>query len=143
MKLLLRFSILLLIISCTLNKFRNDELIGEWNTFYIINSDNVDLAKNYSQKSILTKPLSIRRNGFFLIQLIDSANTYLTGNIERIDSTKIKIINSNYSRLNGTYNVFIEKRLRKGSLTSYLELTSDQNLIIAERFEKRINPKWK
>lgn len=98
--------ILILSISgCRTGKRVNENLIGDWNIFYLIfNGEN--LLNNYDNNSFMTGYFKIMEDGYFIIDNLEGYK--INGTILYEDGIILKIINSSEPRLEGSYKIKLE-----------------------------------
>ena len=96
------FTLILLISACGTRKRINENLIGDWNIFYLIH-DEENLLNNYNNNTFMTGYFKITEDGFFIIDNLEGYK--INGIIQYEGGVILQIINSSEPKLDGSYNI--------------------------------------
>lgn len=98
-------AIILLISACETKNRVNENLIGDWNIFYLIHKEE-NLLNNYNNDTFMTGFFKITENGFFIIDNLEGYK--INGIIQYKNGGNLQILNSSEPGLDDSYNIELE-----------------------------------
>lgn len=121
------YALILLISACGTGDRVNENLIGDWNIFYLIYEEE-NLLNNYNNDTFMTGFFKITENGFFIIDNLEGYK--INGTIQYKDGVILQILNSSEPKLDGSYNIELEFEQKTKTI---MTLKSHNTEIYAEK----------
>lgn len=119
--------LILLMSACATGDRVNENLIGDWNIFYLIYEEE-NLLNNYNNDTFMTGFFKITENGFFIIDNLEGYK--INGTIQYKDGGILQILNSSEPYLDGSYNIELEFEQKSKTI---LTIKSQNTEIYAEK----------
>ena len=126
-----------ILINGCLSKNKIDEnLIGEWNIFYLIHNEK-NLLENYENGSFMTGYLKITKDGYFIIDNLDGYK--IDGEIMNKEEDKLEIKSYSESRINNTYDLSLklenESKVIMTMISENTELYAEKRNVDLSKFK--------